>query len=234
MSRILLALVGLLFASGSPEVLAQYETVERNRAASETKQRAVADAVRKTYIGREFWVVPNPKAILRLTFIEPDSLNKPLQKEFVLTEPVSFVVDGFAPGSASNYVEIRFKDQKTAFIRENVMFETDPKAYPLFSELYSGKEAQSPSEEYILPMSPEDLRIAQQQQRKKAVAAAAAWKARGGVSIGMTAAQVRQSNWGGPQHINRTTGSHGVHEQWVYGGGNYIYLQNGRVTSIQN
>ncbi|WP_180287760.1 hypothetical protein [Janthinobacterium sp. 35] len=50
----------------------------------------------------------------------------------------------------------------------------------------------------------------------------------------MTAKQVRASNWGGPESVNRSTGTYGVHEQWVYGGGNYIYLENGVVTSIQN
>jgi len=35
------------------------------------------------------------------------------------------------------------------------------------------------------------------------------------------------------QHINRTTGSYGTHEQWVYGG-SYLYFQNGVLTTIQN
>jgi hypothetical protein len=83
-------------------------------------------------------------------------------------------------------------------------------------------------------MSPSDLKAALAKKRSKDAAAAAAWKARGGVSIGMTADQVRKSNWGRPSSINRSIGAYGVHEQWIYGGGNYIYLENGRVTSIQN
>lgn len=55
-----------------------------------------------------------------------------------------------------------------------------------------------------------------------------------GVSIGMTAERVRLSMWGKPQRINTTTNAYGVREQWVYGGGNYLYFQDGILTSIQN
>ena len=61
--------------------------------------------------------------------------------------------------------------------------------------------------------------------------------ASGKVTRGMTAAQVR-SSWGAPTKINQSTGSYGVHEQWVYDRGNfraqYVYLQNGVVTSFQS
>lgn len=40
--------------------------------------------------------------------------------------------------------------------------------------------------------------------------------------------------WGEPDHINKSTGSWGTHEQWVYGSGNYLYFENGKLTSIQN
>lgn len=55
-----------------------------------------------------------------------------------------------------------------------------------------------------------------------------------GVRIGMTQEQVRNSNWGNPKSVNRTTGSYGTHEQWVYGGNNYLYFDNGILTTIQN
>jgi hypothetical protein len=55
-----------------------------------------------------------------------------------------------------------------------------------------------------------------------------------GVSIGMTQEEVIQSSWGKPRDINRTTNRYGVREQWVYGGGNYLYFEDGILTSIQN
>ena len=50
--------------------------------------------------------------------------------------------------------------------------------------------------------------------------------------IGMTAEEVLKSTWGEPEHINKTTYSWGVKEQWCYSAYRYIYLENGIVTSI--
>lgn len=56
-----------------------------------------------------------------------------------------------------------------------------------------------------------------------------------GARIGMSAKQVREStSWGEPEKINRTTSARGTHEQWVYGGGNYLYFRNGKLVTIQN
>ena len=49
--------------------------------------------------------------------------------------------------------------------------------------------------------------------------------------IGFTARQVRESV-GRPERINTTVTAAGTHEQWVYGG-DYVYLSNGIVTSVQ-
>lgn len=51
--------------------------------------------------------------------------------------------------------------------------------------------------------------------------------------IGMTADEVRASNWGSPIDINKTTTEYGESEQWVYDDYKYIYLEDGIVTSIQ-
>jgi hypothetical protein len=59
------------------------------------------------------------------------------------------------------------------------------------------------------------------------------WK-KEGVSIGMTSERVLLSSWGRPESVNKTTNVNGVREQWVYGSGNYLYFQNGILTSIQN
>lgn len=52
-------------------------------------------------------------------------------------------------------------------------------------------------------------------------------------SIGMTAIQVLESSWGEPSEKNITKTVNGTSEQWVYSIGNYIYLENGIVTAIQ-
>lgn len=72
-------------------------------------------------------------------------------------------------------------------------------------------------------------------QRDKQIAAAEKGrKKKEGVSIGMSEQDVRDSSWGRPESINRTTNAYGTREQWVYGGRNYLYFENGRLTSIQN
>lgn len=55
----------------------------------------------------------------------------------------------------------------------------------------------------------------------------------GNVLIGMTKDQVRASI-GLPSDINRSGGTWGLHEQWVYGSSLYIYFENGRVSSWQD
>lgn len=55
----------------------------------------------------------------------------------------------------------------------------------------------------------------------------------GAVWIGQTAEQLRAS-WGKPEQVNRTVHAYGTKEQWVYGGRNYVYLDDGVVASWQN
>lgn len=52
-------------------------------------------------------------------------------------------------------------------------------------------------------------------------------------SIGMTSEEVRNSTWGEPEKINKTTYSWGITEQWCYGNQKYVYIENGFVTAIQ-
>lgn len=55
---------------------------------------------------------------------------------------------------------------------------------------------------------------------------------KGQVRIGMTTEQCRAA-WGKPERVNRSVGSYGVHEQWVYGY-TYLYFENGKMTSFQD
>jgi hypothetical protein len=64
-------------------------------------------------------------------------------------------------------------------------------------------------------------------------AAAAECKRRGDPHVGMKAAQLDATCWGKPDHINRKESSRGIHEQYVYGDGRFVYLHNGVVTEVQ-
>jgi hypothetical protein len=52
------------------------------------------------------------------------------------------------------------------------------------------------------------------------------------IRMGMTAEQATLA-WGKPPQVNKTVGSWGVHEQWVYHSGAYLYFENGVLTSWQ-
>ena len=78
------------------------------------------------------------------------------------------------------------------------------------------------------------IKADQAAEEKKERAAMLAERRKRGVTIGMTQEEVLQSNWGKPQSVNRSTYSFGVHEQWVYGSGNYLYFKDGKLESIQN
>jgi len=53
------------------------------------------------------------------------------------------------------------------------------------------------------------------------------------VFIGMTSDQASMS-WGKPLEVKQTLTANGGTEQWVYRDGNYLYVENGVVTAIQN
>lgn len=84
-------------------------------------------------------------------------------------------------------------------------------------------------------LEPDNRRHATQVEamEKKAAAKIKAEKKRQGVSIGMTKQDVIDSSWGRPQHVNLSRYAWGDHEQWVYGGGQYLYFENGILTAIQ-
>ena len=73
-------------------------------------------------------------------------------------------------------------------------------------------------------------------EQRKTVAAERARRKKEGVTLGMSEEEVLQSSWGKPDKVNRSHGSWGVHEQWVYRNrvSGYLYFENGKLTSVQN
>lgn len=91
------------------------------------------------------------------------------------------------------------------------------------------KESDALHAEYVKSQARVDQLIAENNAYR------AALRKKPGASIGMTAKQVlNNTSWGQPNKVNRTTTASGVDEQWVYGGGNYLYFRNGVLRSIQN
>jgi hypothetical protein len=54
----------------------------------------------------------------------------------------------------------------------------------------------------------------------------------GKVEVGFTKEMCKEA-WGNPKSKNTTENRSGIHEQWVYGGGRYLYFDNGVLTTIQ-
>lgn len=52
------------------------------------------------------------------------------------------------------------------------------------------------------------------------------------INLGMTQCMALAA-WGRPEKVNRSVGSYGTHEQWVYSG-NYLYFDDDRLTSWQD
>jgi hypothetical protein len=55
----------------------------------------------------------------------------------------------------------------------------------------------------------------------------------GKIWLGMTSEMAKES-WGAPYDINRTAGSFGVREQWVYKNDQYLYFEDSILTSWQD
>jgi hypothetical protein len=52
------------------------------------------------------------------------------------------------------------------------------------------------------------------------------------IAVGFDACLAKAA-WGEPKDINRTIYSFGTHEQWVYGASQYVYIEDGKVSAIQ-
>ncbi len=101
-------------------------------------------------------------------------------------------------------------------------YAADKQAKSLFASVQAASEAEDRRK-----------REARAAAERKRLAAEKAEKKRSGVHLGMSQQDVVDSSWGKPRKINRTIGSYGVHEQWVYDGG-YLYFKNGVLETIQN
>lgn len=114
------------------------------------------------------------------------------------------------------------------FISENQEEHTAYRAYSKIMEKNLAADMEVKKRE-------EKIRVAKEKATKeKAAKELAKKKKMEGVNIGMTKEDVLASSWGKPNEINRTINQYGTREQWCYGNGNYLYFDDGILTSIQN
>lgn len=93
--RIIVTQFVLLASLASGAAHAQYASVEQDRAAKRAAQEAQLGLARTALVGRQFWIEPNAKAVVRVEFYATNEDGMPTIKRFVVTEPVSFKVVEF-------------------------------------------------------------------------------------------------------------------------------------------
>jgi len=182
-------------------------------------------------IGKQYWIKANTKAINRQIFKNELNSNTYQNNEFVVTSDLKFDVIGWANDEINfPHLKIRFEDGKIAFI-EVAMWDFYKDVLP---DVFNGS-TYSDYTEYFFKGKPDQILASWKNNKVTQKAKAdAEYKAKGGVKIGMTKEAVLKSNWGKPSSVNKSTNANGVSEQWVYGTRNYLYFNNGFLTSIQN
>jgi hypothetical protein len=181
-------------------------------------------------IGKTFWIKPNPKATLPVTFFDLPRLSG--AEKFVVTEVRSFKAIALEGDNfLFQYLKVEFEDGKIGYLKLNSFAYSGGEKEKILDVLIGDDEPMYDFNEYVFPVPPEQFiasykaRLSKKLQSKNAKA---------GVKIGMTTSEVLSSSWGKPLSVNRTRTASGVREQWVYGGGNYLYFDDGRLSGIQN
>ena len=130
--------------------------------------------------------------------------------------------------------DIRINDKSNSAESRLLLIEMLEKKYPEVGQKY---RSQSDAFHAELERQRKDEALRAEQERKKEqleeLRVKRERKSRG-VTLGMTKDEVLASSWGRPLRINRTTSAYGTYEQWVYRSGNYLYFENGTLTTIQN
>lgn len=246
--RTALLLVFLIWGFSMDTAIAQ-QPKARYISESDLSKKAEADKNAKliekldALRGKTFWYQPKPTASIKIKFFEPskngDAPANQYGNIFVVETETSFTVTGYEHGQDDRYyLKLEFPDGKVGYLKVYGLATGDPDEYPVIEHLYPGKIDALDIEEYLFSRPPQEIfaseKKAAAERKAKQAKADAEWKARGGVTLGMTSAQVLNSNWGKPSKVNRTVTQNGTREQWVYGGNNYLYFENGKLTSIQN
>jgi hypothetical protein len=151
----------------------------------------------------------------------------------------------------SGFYEVKDKVNHTGYVLEGRFYESDAttifKEYKLQQDSIVNAEqakadaalskAKAQQAKQLAVKSDEKKKIAKAERKSKLVQKYGEKVANkileGKVWIGMTKEMAIES-WGKPDDINKTVTASTVNEQWVYGIGQYLYFDNGFLTTIQN
>lgn len=218
-----------------------HSETDRDRRENARNEKETKIKMIESLIGKEYWfdfqnadstnpcsfhMMDSPKIFFPKNPID----NKPLQgtlTEIILGESV--LND---PEIDRKLVLIKFTNGKTGYMRVSDFWDE-------LHSLDSNRENESDTFMCVYPEEPSIFWNKLKEEKKikndKLLQQQKLQSKKPGVKIGMTSKDViKKTSWGKPQSINKTTNQYGVHEQWIYGDGNYLYFENGRLTSIQN
>lgn len=197
----------------------------------------------ESLVGKKLWFVPNPKLYHSLRYGFATSSAAYVREEDRLYPEVPLTMEVVGDEGGSRFIgqlQVRLQDGSIAYLDKILipmcLYNLDTKldaaeAAALKLDLACVMKPDNDARELFFRCDPA-LLVKKLKDRQSKIAANA--KARGGVKIGMTKEQVMASNWGKPSSINRTTSSGRAHEQWCYGGHNYLYFEDGILKTIQN
>ena len=255
-------LIGLITSNYSLALAVEYESSSSQDAQMRdvrAERKKNEDEVNQL-IGKTFWYVPNPK-VRRIAFYPTSptnadmSENYKLEKEkFAPASETTFEIMGVENLYTSEtttimdqiFFKVKFHDGKIGYTRsDTARNNNNTLQYHIYKKKNDGRDYYI-EKEYVYTEPPEVIASREHEENEKAeqakakvareaeTKARAKWKAKGGVHIGMTKDQALASNWGKPNKVNNTTNANGTREQWVYRDGNYLYFDNGILTSIQH
>ena len=224
------ALLLISVAGFSVNAIAQYKTEKDLVLDAQKEDQAVGANKASAFVGRTFWIKPNPQASFRIAF--RDLARWSGSEKFYVTSITSFTVSSIEMGENNErYAKVEFEDGKIGYLElEKTEYNIGSKKLKIIP-LIEANETINSYQEYLFQVPPDQFLAAYDARHNKQKNIT---KSSFGVSIGMSAEQVLKSNWGKPKLVNKTTTTGGKTEQWVYGGNNYLYFSNGVLTAIQN
>lgn len=166
------------------------------------------------------------------------SENKTLQKELdgYRYDPARLLVTIRENYEAQDYVNLKMNlDLLKCYHPESAEYQTAKGIYEqgLKDQEAARKKAEAEKAKAEAERRAKMSKVERIMEKYNCDEATAIYISKGQVVIGMTTEQCRAA-WGAPQRINRSTYSFGVHEQWCYGGHNYLYFEDDVLTSVQN
>lgn len=184
----------------------------------EVKEPTIQEVLEQEgYIVEELQVFPIQKLEVKIGDWRPDVV------QYVMDNSISyeFICD---PDNLCDYMEI----EDTL-----IQFDDNLKVFGIYHiKDQNGQILNPKSVDTLIDIANEEGRIAGIKQREEAEKLHKEMEEEKKIRIGMTDDEVLK-RWGEPKDINKTITEHRIYEQWVYLNYQYLYFEDGILTTIQ-